>query len=127
MERKPVEISQRSVNRATFVAQRWIGDALKAADELRTDVAREKRREQNLCKCCFYLRRGQIGGAAMTIQPCGICKTEVTYASTVTDVVCLPCASNNHLCKHCGADLALDEGRTFEPKMSASGKKEPQT
>lgn len=122
MERKAVEISQRSVNRATFVAQRWIRDALKAADELRADSAREKRREQNLCKCCFYLRKGQIGGAAMTMQPCGICKTETMYGSTVTDVVCAPCASNNHLCKHCGADLALDEGRTFEAKIGAEGK-----
>lgn len=122
MQRKAVEISQKSVGRATFIAQRWISETLKAADALKSDAARKERREQNLCKCCFYLRKDQIGGAAITMQPCGICKTDVQYSSTVTDILCLQCAGNNHLCKHCGADLALDEGRKFEAKMSAEGK-----
>lgn len=74
------------------------------------DEDRVERLKRSLCKVCHYLS-SQIGGAAMSDQACGICGKRQVYGSTYTDALCMDCAKEHALCKHCGADRELRPNR----------------
>ena len=79
---------------------------IELAKLLTEDLEKEKRKEESLCQVCYY-DKSRIGGAAITFRPCGCCGKEQCYASTCTDVLCLDCAKELTLCKHCGALIDL--------------------
>lgn len=114
MKQHAVTIDREYVVRLTSDRNRQIRDFLKRAESLKSDSRAEERAEAGICKVCFYLS-GRIGGAAMTSRPCGVCSNGELYGSTYTDVLCRDCAEFHHLCKHCGADLSLDETRQEFP------------
>lgn len=114
MLNRRVPINHARMKRATDLARKWNEEVVKSARALETDPERDSRREAQLCPCCFYVRSPRIGGAAITQQPCGLCESVETYASTATDVLCLECAKAHDLCKRCGADLELRPLRVLE-------------
>ena len=59
------------------------------------------------CKCCSYLYPERIGGAAITQTECGLCEKTLVFGNTCVDVLCKKCATENLLCKRCGADIDM--------------------
>ena len=102
---------------ATDQARSYTDDLIDRATRLQADPKRAERIAAGLCRWCFYAA-GRIGGAAMTTQPCSSCGTDQTYASTSTDVLCLPCAKEHDLCKRCGGDQEMRTLRRKWPKFS---------
>ena len=100
-----------SIMRANSQAKEWNDAVLKKAADLTNDADKVKRLEKQLCKICHYVNTGRIGGAVMTTMACGICDVETTFSNTCVDVMCNDCATNNDLCKHCGADINLTNKR----------------
>jgi len=105
---------------ATDTAEHYIADTLKRARAIEGDTDKVKRQERGLCVCCHYLN-SRIGGAAMTTQPCAACGQAQTYGSTYTDVLCLPCAKEHRLCKHCGGDVDMKTRRRKWPAFENRG------
>ncbi len=105
MKQASANITAETIARATWIAQKRIVAAIGLGDALRRDAERKTRQDKGLCPYCYYARGMRIGGAAMTFRACGLCQSEQTYGSTVTDALCLPCAKKERLCKHCGGDL----------------------
>ena len=114
MHQQPKVMDEQAVNTASSVALRCLRESIVRAKRADLDEDRMDRLKECKCKVCFYLRVGQIAGAAMTERPCGICGTSVMYGSTNTDAICHDCAKKHRICKHCGADLEL---RTFRRKF----------
>lgn len=69
------------------------------------DSERDQRLAACECRCCFYLTRPRIGGAACCQRPCAVCGSTVHSGNTDVNVLCKPCASQRRLCAHCGGDL----------------------
>ena len=104
-----------AMTNATHQAKSRTEDLVDRAIRLQGDTYRTKRIRAGLCRWCYYAA-GRVGGAAMTSQPCSACSEEQVYASTCTDVLCLPCAVKHDLCKRCGGD---QETRTLRRKWPA--------
>ena len=119
MQQKASTMEPAMMQRSTSRAARIMDDILKRAREMETDPRLEERVEAQRCKACFYVPR--IGGAAMTQRPCMCCGKSETYGSTSTDELCLPCAQEGGLCKHCGGDLDMNRDRKNwpAPKVAA--------
>jgi hypothetical protein len=81
---------------------KWMRESLENYDTDKDSANRMKRGE---CKCCWYLNRPRMAGAAMTRSCCGICEREMVFGSTSTDSLCPECASRVGLCRHCGGDM----------------------
>jgi hypothetical protein len=113
MERKRRGMDAVSMQRATHVSRGRMESILKLAENFTRDPEREKRVEDCLCKSCFYVSR--VGGAAITQEPCMCCGEMQTYGSTNTDALCLSCARETGLCKHCGGDRELRTRRKTWP------------
>ncbi|MES0444954.1 MAG: hypothetical protein ABUJ92_00275 [Desulfobacterales bacterium] len=113
MEQKAAILDIEKIATRTGLAKMRINSYLSLASRLETDPENKRRTEKHECKACFYDSR--IGGAAMTTKPCACCGKDVMYESTATDVLCLKCAKENELCKHCGADIKLRETRKNFP------------
>ncbi len=75
------------------------------ARKLENDPERSERIRKSLCRMCYY--GSHLGGAAITDEPCMCCGEVQTYGNTNTDALCMPCAQETGLCKHCGADREL--------------------
>lgn len=86
------------------------------AERIKDDTHKKARLEAHECKGCFYF--DSLGGAAITTQPCACCGIEQTYSSTNTDVLCMACAKEHSLCKHCGGDLDMRPLRRKWPGKS---------
>lgn len=113
MFRHPKEFDRYTMIMANQRAQGMIKSAVKYANLLTQDPDREKRVEVSLCKPCFY--SVGMGGAAITTQPCACCEKPQVYSSTNTDALCLECAQEHSLCKHCMGDLFNRAGRSKWP------------
>lgn len=100
---------------ATHMAARYAEDAIKTAMRLQDDPGRGLRIAECLCRYCYYAR-GNMGGAAMTTQPCAGCGVDQHFGSTATDVLCPACAKEHDLCKRCGGDREM---RTLRRKWPA--------
>ena len=90
--------------------RRHLNGILEEADNIRSDRLKQERLDKSECKICFYVS-GRMGGCAMTQRPCSICGKDYWYGSTCTDALCMECAREHELCKHCGADRELRERR----------------
>ena len=106
------------VMRITNMWNNYAEETIKGVVNYLNDTNSAERRKVSICKVCFYLRPGRIGGAAMTTQPCAICEKDQTYGNTCTDPLCLPCAQREKLCKHCGGDVLSRGRRVFVPTES---------
>lgn len=114
MERKPTRFDKYSMVNASSLAKYYVEEALRRADNIRLDSDMVERLSLQECKACFYVM-GRIGGAAVTTQPCACCGVNQSYGSTCTDALCLNCAKEYSLCKHCGGDLDMRERRRSWP------------
>lgn len=65
----------------------------------------KERREEQICKSCFYMDSDVIRGEAFTTNACESCGAGLTFATTDIDCFCKECAVTNHICKHCGATM----------------------
>jgi len=119
MQKKARPMTAQSMASATFMSARRVDDLFKLAKKLEQDPERERRIAEQRCKACFYFVG--MGGAAMTTQPCMSCQLDVTYGSTNTSVMCLPCAQVGRMCRHCGGDIDMDMKRTDWPSAYRSG------
>lgn len=117
--RQPVAIlTKKFMITATGWARARMAGWLRLAQEVSEDARKDERLARHECKACFYPTR--VGGAAMTHRDCMRCGVSQIYNSTVTDVLCLSCATELDLCKHCGGDLEMRAERT-EVFVPASG------
>jgi hypothetical protein len=71
------------------------------------DERKSERKTKKLCRSCFYVDTGRIGGSAITTVICSAegCDKEMTFGNTCTDIFCDECAEKQKLCKHCGAKM----------------------
>ena len=110
--------------RSTETANAAVLDHLDRAARLQRDDQRVERMGRSLCSSCFYLQ-GWAGCASCTTRPCALCHEDQTYGSTATDMLCLPCARSNSLCKRCGGDIDLRVLRRKWPDATESLKDTP--
>lgn len=87
----------------TYRTKERMDGIIDLAHKLETE--REQRLRECLCRMCYYGSR--LGGAAINSEPCMCCGEVQTYGSTNTDALCLACAQETGLCKHCGGDREL--------------------
>jgi hypothetical protein len=73
--------------------------------EYYADEEKKQRRASGLCRYCYYFDTQRIGGSAITTTNCIGCNKEITFGSTCTDELCLECALEKKLCKHCNGKL----------------------
>jgi hypothetical protein len=112
------KIDESSVTWATTFAAEGAERHIRSSLEYMRDERKKERKVASECKFCFYFRTERIGGAAMTTRDCGICEMPQMYGSTNTDKICKKCATENELCKYCGADVSLRPRRKYVPKVS---------
>lgn len=98
---------------ATEMSGRRVRGWLQQAELVTLDQLSKKRREQQECKACYY--GPKMGGQAITESECSCCGTTMTFASTNTDILCLSCAKDHRLCKHCGGDINMNSRRREWP------------
>jgi hypothetical protein len=79
---------------------------IKFSLNLTNDPEKTKRLESQLCVYCFY-KEGGFAGQAFSTKKCEICEDPQTYSSTDTDDLCLACAKEHKLCKHCNSHIDL--------------------
>lgn len=114
MKRQPKVMNKGNMIGATERAKEYVRRTIEEAKEVETDARRKERIEAHECKACFY--RSRMGGAAMTSQDCMSCGDEQMYGSTNTDALCMTCAMEHGLCKHCGGDLEMRTRRRDWPE-----------
>ena len=119
MERKRRKMSVATLISSTSLSKRRVEAALKLAEQFREDPQKAERLTACLCIPCFY--SSSWGGAAITQEPCMCCGAVQMYGSTNTDALCMDCAQEAHLCKHCGGDVELRTGRKNWPRAKDSG------
>lgn len=108
-----LELMQRATRRASSIVE----STLRRAKRMKDDTDRERRQAQHHCVACFY--EEGIAGAAMTYRPCMCCGSNELYGSTNTDALCLACAKEHLLCRHCGGDIGMNMKRKTWPSMKA--------
>lgn len=118
MQRDAPVLSPSFMASRTMQARKQVESAIERAKALEADERRDERIASQRCKACFYFPR--MAGQAITAQPCACCAAPQTYSNTDTDVLCLPCASEHALCKHCGGDLDMRAARRSWPTVSAA-------
>ena len=112
MKQRPMIMNIGNMVWQTERAKDYVADLIKRAKDCETDSRKKERLVKYECKACFYIN-GRIGGAAMTNRDCMSCGKTETYASTVTDVLCMDCAKEHNLCKHCGGDIEMKVRRNM--------------
>jgi hypothetical protein len=85
----------------SYIANEWVERQRRCVN----DVYKTERVITQECQSCFYSQR--IGGQAITRSYCGICEKEMTFGNTNVDAVCLECAKEHRLCKHCAGDINM--------------------
>lgn len=66
------------------------------------DPKKDARKQEQLCKYCYYVSRHGFAGQAFTDALCIDCGKQMTFTTTSTDRLCPDCAKKHNLCKHCG-------------------------
>lgn len=113
LERDVVPVDSKRVSRATSQALKRKCDIRTQASNLIHDPDLGARTNTQKCVVCFYLNH-RIVQQAFFSQPCGICEVPQTYCNSDTNILCLKCAQEHGICRHCGADFNLNEDRTFK-------------
>lgn len=88
----------------TFSNKNRMKRTIDLAKKFQEDPEKENRFKENQCKFCYYVT-DRVGGDALTEVECAGCNAIIFSSNTDVDVLCLPCAINLNLCKHCGAEL----------------------
>lgn len=78
-----------------------------------TDVNQEERKNQQLCRYCFYMLAFFVVGDTTassfchttTSSFCQNCYKELVNADTDTDDYCMECAIKYNVCVRCGAEM----------------------
>lgn len=99
------KIDLASVHNDTYFTKERIRAAEVRYANYTTDPEKKERLAEQECIVCWY--ESKIGGAAMTSRQCGFCSETVHCGNTAIDKLCLKCAQENELCKHCGSDIGL--------------------
>ncbi len=107
MKQRKEAVTRSTIASKNSRAKHQITSIIKRAEKLQADPDKQKRLDMNLCLCCYYANNPRMGGASMTQRPCGLCEQEMRFSSTATDVLCGSCATEQGLCKQCGADIEL--------------------
>jgi len=100
----------------TYRSKQRMDGIIELARKLETDPECEQRIQKGLCRMCYYGSGTRLSGAAVTQRACICCGEVQTYGSTDTDALCLPCAQETELCKHCGGDRELRVKRRKWPE-----------
>lgn len=70
-----------------------------------SDIDKNIRKSENLCKYCYYVFPDRIGGSVITTVICANCDEELSFSNTATDILCNSCANELKSCKHCGQKM----------------------
>ncbi|MDA8376108.1 MAG: hypothetical protein M0Z50_03340 [Planctomycetia bacterium] len=119
MEKRRRKMDVANMVASTKLSQSRLDATLKLAAKFQEDPQKTERLAASLCIPCFY--SSALGGAAITQEPCMCCGAVQIYGSTNTDALCMDCAQETHLCKHCGGDVELRTGRKNWPRAKDSG------
>jgi hypothetical protein len=92
---------------STHFSRKRLDAMIVAAEAAYTDVDRARREKQQYCRWCYYGRSPRIAGQAFTERACYACTTVVTYPTTDTNLLCVPCAQRYGACVSCCADIDL--------------------
>lgn len=118
--REPAKIDLCSIENATCRANHYYLAALERAEKMRDDADQKSRHEASECVVCYVpYGAGRMGGATSTSRPCAICATILNFGNTCIDMLCVDCARENQLCKHCGGDVDLKYRRKPRAWQSA--------
>jgi hypothetical protein len=104
-------LSPQSQQFYTSIARQHVAEVRQNVTDLDADARRAVRLATGECPCCFYLRSGRVGGAAMTTWFCGVCGKQDMHGSTATPKLCRECSTTHELCRECGGDLAMRSRR----------------
>ena len=110
------KIDNEAVSNTTYRQRQYAADIVARAKRITDDTERAARLQVMECVMCH--KAGRIGGASMTSAGCGACGAVMRFCSTSTDCLCLECAKEHNLCKHCGSDIDLKQrrkNREFKP------------
>lgn len=107
-KRKPV--NEQTIYSTTGWNQCYFAKAKERVDNVMNDPEKKKRIEKQECSYCYYMKQ-KVGGAAVTFLQCGLCENQLTSGSICVDVLCLDCAKEQRLCKHCGGDIEMKHRR----------------
>ena len=113
MIEKPGKMSKSNLISNTERSRARYKAVLDLAEEMKTDTRKEDRLRKQECIACFY--SSQIGGCAITNRDCMCCGENQIYGSTATDKLCLRCATEHNLCRHCGGDINMNTRRRSWP------------
>lgn len=101
-----------SITNRTYVQKCCADSIIERANMMQQDHERIERLAKSECVVCYVpYGSGRAGGAMCTSQECAFCDTVLHSGNTCIDVLCIPCAKANGLCKHCGADVDLKQRR----------------
>jgi hypothetical protein len=115
-EPRKAKIDLVSICNRTYTQKTYFESYVDRGQKMFYDADRKARLEECCCVMCYVpYGAGRIGGCAMTSVECAFCDTVKMFGSTCTDVLCVPCAKKNGLCKHCGADIDLKQRRKKRP------------
>lgn len=90
----------------TSQALQSIEDAQRRAARLLLDPTPDERKASQMCRLCYYSSGMSVPGEYV----CGVCAKQVG-SSGRSRSTCNACADAHDLCKVCGADRELREGR----------------
>lgn len=86
-----------------------------AAHRCSMDTDNVARREEQLCRLCFYHRKGGIVTHGFRNWACDVCFNGASHPNSDVPRVCAPCADRLRLCMKCGADVHLAPREALEP------------
>ena len=89
------------IEQATKYNKMFSDNYIKRWKDYENDIKKDYREKKHLCRECCYLK-SWIGGAVMTTSKCELCGREIINTSTNTDKVCVKCAKELNICRHCG-------------------------
>jgi hypothetical protein len=110
----------KDVETRTFYSKRRADRLRKQLANLDSDAFAEHRRDERLCKACFYLGRGAVAGQAFTEYTCSSCGQRTMWRNTNTPELCRKCADHDGLCIRCAGEREWDSEETKEPCSSSS-------
>lgn len=114
MHQQPMTMTRCNMIRATHDADNIVSAWMERAKAVSSDDRFDDRMKRHECKACFY--GSKVGFAAVTKRPCMCCGKDQSYGSSYADALCMECAVEHGLCKHCGGDLAIRTRRRNWPE-----------
>ena len=82
----------------------YIKSTLLLAKNLQEDPQKQQRIKNCMCLVCWYKAGGMHTNAGV-ITNCRSCNKDLQFGNGNIDAVCIDCAKDHKICKHCGADI----------------------